>query len=92
MVRIVPVWRQNAVMVLAPPEYKNSIVALISDLDRPGRQVLISAIVAEMSTDDALALGIRWSSQAITPTNPDNSLSIGGSSANTKNNFPRFAL
>lgn len=87
MVRIVPVWRQNAVMVLAPPEYKNSIVSLISDLDRPGRQVLISAIVAEMSTDDALALGIRWSSQEITPTNGDNSLSIGGSSANTKNNF-----
>jgi general secretion pathway protein D len=87
MVRIVPVWRQNAVMVLAPPEYKNSIVSLISDLDRPGRQVLISAIVAEMSTDDALALGIRWSSQPITPTNGDNSLSIGGSSANTKNNF-----
>ncbi len=87
MIRIVPVWRQNAVMVLAPPEYKQSIVTLIGELDRPGRQVLISAIVAEMSTDDALSLGIRWSSSAITPTNADNSFAIGGSSANTKNNF-----
>ncbi|MCC6426771.1 MAG: hypothetical protein IT435_08105 [Phycisphaerales bacterium] len=87
MIRVVPVWRQNAVMVLAPPEYKESTVQLINSLDRPGRQVLISAIVAEMSTDDALALGIRWSSQAITPTNADNSFSIGSSSANTKNNF-----
>lgn len=87
MIRIVPVWRQNAVMVLAPPEYKQSIVNLISDLDKPGRQVLISAIVAEMSTDDALSLGIRWSSQAITPTNADNSFSVGTSTANTKNDF-----
>ncbi|GMV25624.1 MAG: hypothetical protein AMXMBFR58_16550 [Phycisphaerae bacterium] len=87
MVRIVPIWRQNAVMVLAPPEYKNSIVQLINDLDRPGRQVLISAIIAEMSTDDALALGIRWSSEQITPTNAENSLSIGSTSTGTKNNF-----
>ncbi len=87
MIRIVPVWRQNAVMVLAPPEYKQATVDLIESLDKPGRQVLISAIVAEMSTDDALALGIRWSSSAITPTNTDNSFSIGSSSTNTKNNF-----
>lgn len=87
MIRIVPVWRQNAVMVLAPPEYKNSIVELIHTLDRPGRQVLVSAIVAAMATDDALALGIRWSSENIEPTNPDNSFSIGGSSENVKNNF-----
>ncbi|HRJ50958.1 MAG TPA: secretin N-terminal domain-containing protein, partial [Phycisphaerales bacterium] len=87
MIRIVPVWRQNAVMVLAPPEYKNSIVELISTLDRPGRQVLVSAIVAAMATDDALALGIRWSSEEINPNNPDNSFSIGGRSENVKNNF-----
>jgi general secretion pathway protein D len=87
MVRIVPIWRQNAVMVLAPPEYKNSIVQLINDLDRPGRQVLISAIIAEMSTDDALALGIRWSSDQITPTNAENSISIGSNTTGTKNNF-----
>jgi general secretion pathway protein D len=86
-IRIVPVWRQNAVMVLSPPEYKQSIVNLIGTLDRPGRQVLISAIVAEMSTDDALSLGIRWSSEAIDPTNADNSLSIGATTENTKNNF-----
>lgn len=87
MIRIVPVWRQNAVMVLAPPEYKQSIVNLIGELDRPGRQVLISAIVAEMSTDDALALGIRWSASAITPTNQDNTVSIGSATNGVKNNF-----
>jgi general secretion pathway protein D len=86
-IRIVPVWRQNALMVLAPLEYKNSIVALIEDLDRPGRQVLISAIVAEVSRDDATALGLRWSSGPIAPTNNDNSISIGSTSTATENNF-----
>lgn len=86
-IRIVPVWRQNAVMVLSPPEYQASVVSLIQDLDRPGRQVLISAVVAEISLDDATALGLRVSSQTLTPTNPDNSISIGSSSENTKNNF-----
>lgn len=80
-VRIVPVWRQNALLVLSAPEYRESIVSLIEDLDRPGRQVLISAIIAEVSADDALSLGLRWSSQAITPTNADNAISIGTDSA-----------
>jgi general secretion pathway protein D len=84
-VRLVPVWRQNAVMVLSPPEYKNSIVQLIEQLDQPGRQVLISAIVAEISRDDATSLGLRWSSQAINPTNADNSISIGSTTQSTEN-------
>jgi type II secretion system protein D len=85
--RIVPVWRQNALMVIAPPEYKESIVKLITDLDKPGRQVLIAAIVAEVSREDATELGLRWSSQALTPTNPDNSFSVGNSMTGTKNQF-----
>lgn len=86
-IRIVPVWRQNALMVLSPPEYKAAVTDMVALLDRPGRQVLLSAIVCEVSNEDATSLGLRWSSQAITPTNADNSFSIGGSSANTKNNF-----
>lgn len=86
-IRIVPVWRQNSLMVLAPTEYKNSLVQIIQDLDKPGRQVLISAIVLDISRDDATALGFRWSSQQITPTNADNSISITNTSENTKNDF-----
>ncbi|MBY0260713.1 MAG: hypothetical protein K2Q20_00115, partial [Phycisphaerales bacterium] len=76
--RIVPVWRQNALMVLSPPEYQASVLALIESLDRPGRQVLLSAVIAEISVDDSTALGLRWGSSPITPTNNDNSISIGG--------------
>ena len=86
-VRIVPVWRQNALMVMAPLEYKSSVIQLVESLDQPGRQVLISSVIVEVQRDDALNLGLRWSSQAITPTNADNSVSIANSSTNTKNNF-----
>lgn len=86
-IRVVPVWRQNAVMVVAPPEYKDSILQLVNKLDRPGRQVLISAIVAEVSRDDATSLGIRWSSQAISPSRGDNSVNLGIESRNTENNY-----
>jgi len=85
-VRIVPVWRQNAILVVAPPEYRASIVELVSRLDKPGRQVLISAVVAEMSRDDATSLGLRWSSQPITPSRGDNSISVGLDSTGTRNN------
>lgn len=76
-IRIVPVWRQNALMILSPPEYQESMVQLIEQLDQPGRQVLLSAVIAEISLDDLTDLGVRWSSQRITPTNSDNSVSIG---------------
>jgi general secretion pathway protein D len=86
-IRIVPVWRQNAVMILAPTEYRASLAQLVNDLDKPGRQVLISAIVMDITRDDATALGFRWSSQQLTPTNPDNTISIGAGAQGTKNNF-----
>ncbi len=83
--RIVPVSRQNAVMVLAPLEYKRSIVEIIERLDKPGRQVLIAAVIVELTGEDATALGLRFSNSAITPTNPDNAIGIGSS-----NNGPIF--
>jgi len=86
-IRIVPVWRQNALMVLSPPEYRQSMVQLITDLDRPGRQVLISAVVCEVSRDDALSLGLRWGSGTITPSQTDNSISVGNSVTGTKNDL-----
>jgi general secretion pathway protein D len=87
LIRVVPVWRQNALLVVAPPEYQSSIAALVSELDKPGRQVLISAIVAEVSRDDALELGLRWGTQNVAPNRPDNSVSVGVQGTATENNF-----
>jgi general secretion pathway protein D len=66
---------------MSPPEYANSLVTLIEDLDKPGRQVLLKAVIAEISLEDATALGLRWSNSTISPTNQDNAISIGANTA-----------
>ncbi len=80
-IRIVPVWRQNALMIMSPPEYTGSLREIITTLDNPGRQVLLTAVIAEINIEDATALGLRWSNSAITPTNSDNAISFGASAA-----------
>jgi type II secretion system protein D len=81
--RIVPINRQNALMVLAPTEYRRSIVEMIERLDRPGRQVLIAAVVVELSGEDALALGVRFSNAVINPTRGENSIGTNADSVVT---------
>jgi type II secretion system protein D len=85
--RIVPVWRQNAVMIMGSPEYQESLVQLIEQLDKPGRQVLVSAIIVELSKEDADALGIRWSNTAITPSRQDNAFAITSNMSGQQDNF-----
>jgi type II secretion system protein D len=82
-IRIIPVWRQNSLMILSPPEYQGTLREIISTLDNPGRQVLLSAVIAEINIEDATALGLRWSNTAITPTKQDNAISFGPSTAGT---------
>ena len=73
-VRIVPIVRQNALAVLAPISQRAAVVELIRQFDRPGRQVMISAIIAEVQLGNDLALGLRLSSSAISPTQADNAI------------------
>ena len=64
-VRVVPIHRQNAVMILAAAEYREAVRDIImNQLDKPGRQVLISCIIAEVELTDELALGLRVSNSA----------------------------
>jgi type II secretion system protein D len=89
-VRLVPVFRQNAVAVLAPPEIRHAVVKLIAeDFDRPGRQVLIKAVIAEVRLTDALSLGIRFSSDSSIANSgrPDNSIFGFASASGTENNL-----
>ena len=80
-IRVVPIIRQNALAVVAPPAYQEIVREFIQYLDRPGRQVMISAVLAEVELNDDLALGIRVSSaDALSPTLIDNALAanLGG--------------
>lgn len=77
--RVVPIVRQNALAVLSPPAYRESVYNMIIDLDQPGRQVMISAIIAEVELGSDFALGLRVSNsgEILGGGNPDNR--IGGS-------------
>lgn len=75
-VRIVPIYEQNAVALLGPPEYREAIRRMIEeDFDRPGRQVMISVVIAEIRLTDALNLGLRFSSGDLNFDRPDTALS-----------------
>ena len=81
--RIVPIIRQNALAVLAPPQYQEPVRELIHFLDRPGKQVMLSAIIAEVELNDDLALGLRVSRDAIPLSSVDNSIGAVLNSQNT---------
>jgi general secretion pathway protein D len=59
--RIVPNVEQNLLLVAAPEEYVEAIEAFVADLDKPGYQVLIKAVIAEITHDDSISLGFRFS-------------------------------
>ncbi|MEE2908467.1 MAG: secretin N-terminal domain-containing protein [Planctomycetota bacterium] len=58
-VRVVPIIRQNALAVMSPPAYLDSMRDLIRGLDQPRRQVQIAATIVEIEIKDDLALGIK---------------------------------
>ncbi len=93
-VRVVPIHRQNAVMILAAPEYRDAVKLFVNQLDRPGRQVLITAVIAEVELTDDFVLGIRFSdSGTILGALADNRVALfgtpspGGGIAVTENNL-----
>ena len=61
-IRIVPVYRRNALMVLAPEGYKEPLRELIEELDQPGQQVMIRARIGEIQHEDQTTLGLRIAS------------------------------
>ena len=57
--RVVPNPGQNSLLVLATPEIQDALLGIIDDLDRPGRQVMITTTLAEVTLGDELSLGVR---------------------------------
>ncbi len=89
--RIVPIRRQNALLILAKPEHRSAIKSIVDDLDRPGRQVVLMATIAEASQEAITEIGLRWGSDRgiIDSANPFNQLNSTNNISGTKNNlFP----
>ncbi len=61
-VRFIPVQRSKAILVLAPPEYMDDIVAMIEELDQPGKQVMIKAVILSVQHSSVTSLGVQFSS------------------------------
>ncbi len=72
-VRIVPIIRQNALAVLAPPAQLEPMIDIIREFDKPGRQVMIAAIITEVELQDDFAFGLRISNDGsiLSGANPD---------------------
>ena len=75
--RVVPNAGQNSLLILAPPEIQESLAKIVTDLDKPGRQVMISVVLAEVQLGDELQLGIKWG-PGVAPTNANNAITING--------------
>ncbi len=59
----VTIWAEpqtNALVVTAPPKVMRSIMSIVDRLDIRRAQVLVEAILVEMSADRARDLGINW--------------------------------
>jgi general secretion pathway protein D len=50
----------NALIITAPPDVFHSLQAIIRKLDIRRAQVLVEAIIAEVSYDKAKSLGVQW--------------------------------
>ncbi|MBN1506741.1 MAG: hypothetical protein JW955_07840 [Sedimentisphaerales bacterium] len=61
-VRFVPDPRSKSILVLAPREFQQSIADTIKELDVPGKQVMVKAVVIEVDHQDLTSLGVRLSS------------------------------
>jgi general secretion pathway protein D len=58
-IRFVPEPRTKAILVLSPPEYITEIRKLIDQLDKPGKQVMIKAVIVEVDHKDLTSLGVQ---------------------------------
>jgi general secretion pathway protein D len=75
----ITIWAEpetNALVVTAPPKVMRSVMSIVDRLDIRRAQVLVEAILVEMSVDKAMDLGINW---LIADTDSDgNTLPAGG--------------
>jgi len=70
-IRFVPEPHNKSILTLAPPEFMDEIEKLIAELDVPGKQVIMEAIIVEIEHSKVTSLGVELS------TNPAAFGSIG---------------
>jgi len=64
----------NALVVTAPPKIMRQVMTIVDKLDIRRAQVLVEAILVEVSTNKASELGVNW---AVANTDSDSTVPIG---------------
>lgn len=64
----------NALIITTTPSHMATLKAVVAQLDLRRNQVLVEAIIADMSIDKAKQFGVQWR----VPTDPNNTGPIGG--------------
>jgi general secretion pathway protein D len=76
--RSVTIWpdkQTNAIVITAPPKMMRSLRTVIDKLDIPRAQVLVEAIIADVSTTKSADLGVNW---AVFSNEDGTSVPVGG--------------
>ena len=70
--RFIPDTHSKSVLVLAPPEFMESLQAMITELDIPGKQLMLKAIIMQVDHQNMTSLGVQYSSDPSRWNPPDN--------------------
>ncbi len=68
----------NALIITAPPDEMRSILAVVEQLDIRRAQVLVEAIIAELSTDNSSQLGVNFAVDGSGDNRPAAYTNLGG--------------
>ena len=72
----------NALVITAPPDVQRALAGVVKKLDVRRAQVLVEAIIAEVSTNTTAELGIQWAFDG-TPDNPTGLTNFNTSGGNS---------
>jgi len=68
----------NALIITAPPDEMRSILAVVEQLDIRRAQVLVEAIIAELSTNNSSQLGVNFAVDGTNSNRPAAITNLGG--------------
>lgn len=78
----------NALVITAPPDLMRSLRTVIQQLDVRRAQVLVEAVIAEVSSTKATELGIQWRTSLNTVDGTYGGTTFPGNSAGSIDGFP----
>ena len=62
--RFIPDTHSKSLLVLAPPEFMESLQGMITELDIPGKQLMLKAIIMQVDHQNMTSLGLQYSSDS----------------------------